>query len=656
MRDRDLDLGIGREITRRDFVSGVSVALSGSLALPWTQTETLARPVAPGEALQATAAGYPPIRTGLRGSHEGSYEVAHQLVEGMRWDDPDETGEEYDLIVVGGGISGLAAAWFYREAVPDARILILDNHDDFGGHAKRNEFSLDGRMLLSHGGTVNITNLNWYGAAARRLMRGIGIDVSRYSEFVDRDLYGSLGMRRSVFFARETFGADSLVAGDQETFGIDSLVVGADRPNWRDFVARTPLSERAREDIVRVHESTVDYLPHLSLEEKVEYLQRTSYEDYLLKVVKIGPEAVAFLETDNDWAIGFDAISAWAAVGIGRPGTDGLGFGTDDNERGESADEPAFFEFPDGNASVARLLVRSLIPDVAPGTTMEDVVAARFDYGKLDRDGSPIRLRLESTAVRVGHRGDPRSAEEVEVTYVRHGRAMRARAGRCVLACYNVIIPHICEELPEEQKRALSFALKAPLVYANVLIRNWTAFASLGVRSVRCPSGYFDAIVLTPPVSIGGYRHARTPDEPIVVRMWRAPLVPEARRRPAPEQWRAGRRALLATTFETVEREIRGQLGRVLSAGGFDPARDIEAITVNRWPHGYAYGHDPETGRVAWMLDELPPERSPWIAARQPFGRIAIANSDALANAMTEGAIGAAELAVEALIAGATTP
>ncbi len=649
MRDRDLDLGVRREITRRDFVSGVSVALSGSLALPWAQTEALASPAAPERTPQAMAAGYPPLRTGLRGSHEGSYEVAHQLVEGARWDDPEETGENYDLIVVGGGISGLAAAWFYREAVPGARILIVDNHDDFGGHAKRNEFSHDGRMLLAHGGTTNITNLNWYSAAAQRLIREIGIDVSRYSEFVDRDLYRSLGMRRAVFFDHETFGADSLVVGDQETFGVDSLVVGDGRPSWREFVARTPLSERAREDIVRVHESIVDYLPHLSLEEKVDYLQRTSYEDYLLKVATISPEAVSFLETDNDWAIGYDAISAWVAVGNGWAGTDGLGFGEEDSGT-ESAEEPAFFEFPDGNASIARLLVRSLIPDIAPGNTMDDVVAARFDYDKLDQDDSPVRLRLESTAVRVGHRGDPQSAEEVEVTYVRHGRAERVRAGGCVLACYNVVIPHICKELPEKQERALSNALKAPLVYANVLIRNWTAFANLGVRSVRCPSGYFDAIVLTPPISIGGYRHARTPDEAIVVRMWRAPLVPEARGRPAAEQWRAARRALLATTFETFEREIRGQLGRVLSAGGFDPARDIEAISVNRWPHGYAYGHDPETGRVAWTLDELPPERAPWTAARQPVGRIAIANSDALANAMTEGAIGAAKLAVDALI------
>ncbi len=643
MSDRDLDLGMRREITRRDFVSGVSVALSGSLALPWAQTHALAAPGAPAAPLQTTAAAYPPIRTGMRGSHEGSYEVAHQLRDGMRWDDPEETGEFYDLIVVGGGISGLAAAWFYREAVPEARILILDNHDDFGGHAKRNEFWHEGRMLLSHGGTIEIVNLNRYGSAAKRLIHALGIDVRRYPEFLNRELYSSLGLRSSVFFDRETFGSDRLLVGEGE-------------PSWREFLARAPLSEAAREQIVRLHETKVDYLPEMTLPEKRDHLRQTSYEDFLLDAAKISPEAVSFLETSNGWAIGLDAISAWVGVGSGWAGTEGLGFGEDDSWGAETAEERLYFQFPDGNSSIARLLVRSLVPGVAPGSTMEDIVAAEFDYGQLDREDSAARIRLDSTAVRVRHLGDPQTAAEVEVTYVRGGRAARVRAGQCVLACYNAVIPHICDELPNRQKQALSQALKAPLIYTNVLIRNWTAFAKLGVDAVRCPGSYFDDINLKPPISIGGYRHAETPDEPTVVRLWRAPLVPEARGLSAAEQWKAGRRGLLTTTFETFERKIRDQLGRILSAGGFDPARDIEAITVNRWPHGYAYGHDPETGQVAWRLDELPPERRPWLAARRPFGRIAIANSDAMADAMTEGAIGAAHLAVEALVALETTP
>ena len=274
MRDRDLDLGMHRDITRRDFVSGISVALSGGLALPWAQMHALASPEAPAKTLQATAAAYPPIRTGMRGSHEGSYEVAHQLVTGVRWDDPEETGERYDLIVVGGGISGLAAAWFYREAVPGARILILDNHDDFGGHAKRNEFWHEDEMRLSHGGTIEIVNLNRYGAAAKRLIYALGIDPKRYPEFFNRELYSSLGLRRSVFFDRETFGSDRLLVGEGE-------------PSWREFLARAPLSEAAREEIVRLHEAKVDYLPEMSLEEKRDYLRLTSYEDYLLHAAKV---------------------------------------------------------------------------------------------------------------------------------------------------------------------------------------------------------------------------------------------------------------------------------------------------------------------------------------------------------------------------------
>jgi spermidine dehydrogenase len=573
----------------------------------------------------------------MRGSHKGSFEVAHQLRDGVRWDNPEETGEHYDLIVVGGGLSGLAAAWFYREEVPGARILILENHDDFGGHAKRNEFWHGDRMLLSHGGTENIQDLRRYKPAGRRLLKALGIDVARYPEFHDETVYESRGLRRAVFFGKETFGTDRVVVGEGE-------------PSWPEFLAKTTLSAAARKDLVRLYESKVDYLEGLKPEERIEFLRKTSYEKYLLEIAGIGPEAVSFVWRSTTWAIGFDAISTWVAAGEGWPGTAGLGV-SDYFETGAVKTEKSLFcQFPDGNATIARLLVRTLVPDVAPGNALDDVVAARFDYGALDVSGSPVRIRLDSTAVNVRHRGDPSSADEVEVTYVRKGRAYRVRGGRCVLACYNVVIPYICDELPAAQKEALSFAVKAPLIYTNVLIRNWTAFARLGLRGARCPGSYFESINLTEPVNIGGYRHSSKPDEPVVVRLFRAPLDPRMRGMPAPEQWRAGRAQLLTTTFETFEHKIRDQLDRILSAGGFDPARDIEAITVNRWPHGYAYGHDPETGQVAWMLDEFTPERSPWIAARQPFGRIAIANSDAVADAMTEGAFRAAHMAIEALV------
>jgi spermidine dehydrogenase len=626
------DLGMDRSITRRDFISGVAMAISGGLGWRWSEARSPAAFYRPPGQLSDS---YPPIRTGMRGSHAGSFEVAHRLRDGVRWDSPQDTGERYDLIVVGGGLSGLAAAWYFREARPGARILVLDNHDDFGGHAKRNEFWHGDRMLLSHGGTENVQDLNRYNEAGRRLMEALGIDVTRYSQFHDETIYGSLGLERAVFFDRETFGTDRLVAGEGQ-------------PSWSGFFAKTPLSKAARDDLVRLYESEVDYLADLSREEKVEFLQKTSYQEFLLETAGISPEAVSYLWRSTTWAIGPDAISAWVATASRWPGTGAVG---DYDSGGAVANGDSLFcQFPDGNATIARLLVRSLVPGVAPGNSLDDVMTARFDYAALDAPDSPVRIRLDSTAVKVGHLGEARDADEVEVCYVRADRAYRVQGAQCVLACYNAVIPYICDELPPAQKAALSHAIKAPLIYTNVLLRNWTAMARLGIHRVRCPGSYFESVSLTEPLNIGAYRHPDKPEEPVVLRLYRAPLDPQMRGKPAPEQWQAGRAELLGTTFETFEREIRDQLGRMLGEGGFDPARDIEAITVNRWPHGYAYGRDPQTGQMAWMLDELPPERSPWIAARKSFGRIAIANSDAVADAMTEGAFEAADLAVRSLL------
>jgi len=610
---------MGRAITRRDLLNGMGIALSGSLLFPWARVEGLPLDLAP----------YPPTLTGIRGSHEGSFEVAHALRDGKRWPDAviEDSGESYDLAVVGGGLSGLSAAWFYRQqAGPEARVLILDNHDDFGGHARRNEFNHQGRMLLGHGGVINIEDFDEYGRPARRLFQALGIDVGRYSEFLNRDLYDSLGMRRGVFFGRESFGTDRLVVEREEE-------------SWTEFFARTPLSAEAQRSLVRLHEQEVDYLPDLSVRQKRDFLRRVTYQEYLLETVGVHPDALPFLAmSDSYWAIGIDALSGWGALWSGYPGLLGLGF--PDREGGQH------FAFPDGNASIARLLVQALIPEVAPPVDMERIVTARLDYSKLDREHSRVRLRLGSTAIHVSHRGESTKATEVEVTYVQNGVARRFRAANCVLACNNSVIPYICPELPGDQRQALSLALKAPLVYTNVLLRNWKAFHKLGVEGIRSPGSYHVSMRLARPMGIGDYRPSIRPEDPTVLFLVRVPLSPGLS---AQEQWRAGRADLLQTTFETFEREIRDQLNRTLGAGGFDSARDIEAITVNRWPHGYAYGQDSETGEVAWVLDEVPPERRPWEQGSKPFGRIAIANSDAAANAMTESAIGEAHRAVKDL-------
>jgi spermidine dehydrogenase len=301
--------------------------------------------------------------------------------------------------------------------------------------------------------------------------------------------------------------------------------------------------------------------------------------------------------------------------------------------------EKYFFHFPDGNASIARMLVRKLIPEAIPGQSAADIVMARADYSKLDQAGSPVRIRLNSTAVRVKHVGDAASAKEVEVAYSQGGKVYTAKAAHCILACWHVVIPYICEELPEKQKTALSEAAKVPLLYTNVALRNWTAFKKLGASSVYAPGSYHSFFTLDIPVSIGGYQCARKPEEPIVIHMMKTPCKPG---RPARDQHRIGRGELFTTPFEVMERNVRDELGRALSAGGFDPARDIAEITVNRWPHGYAYEYN-----SLWDPFWLEGTETPCEVARQPYGRLAIANADAGAYAYTDCAIDHAYRAVE---------
>ncbi len=649
MKRSDRELGMDRAITRRDFISGVGVAITGSsLVGPWTasrlaQAEPSATAGAAG--LDQEATYYPPGAMGMRGSHRGSYEAAHALRDGARWEDlgPEaETGEVYDLVVVGGGLSGLAAAYFFRkEAGPEARILVLDNCDDFGGHATRNEFRSGGRTLLINGGTINIEDLSAYDEPSQAMIRELGIDVGRYAEFHDADLYPSLGLRGGVFF-------------DEETFGVDRLVVGKDGLKVHEFLSRTPLSEPARKDIARLYEDRVDYLPGRSLEEKAGALRQMSYLQFLTDLAKVDAGVVPYFQTwrQGYWGIGNDALPAEIARVTGFPGFQGMGFPDSGPSEGAfpvvTPTSDQYFRFPDGSASIARLLVRSMIPATAPGGSAEDIVTARLDYAQLDRDGAPTRIRLNSTAVRVRHVGDNESSREVEVTYLRSGQARRVRGRSCVLACYNAMIPYMCPELPEAQREALSYALKAPKVYTSVLIRNWKAFQRLGLSQAFCPGSYHDSVGLGDPISMGEYRCPRTPDEPMVLQLYRVPTYPGL---PAPEQWKKGMFELQITSFEVFEREVRDQLGRMLSGGGFDPARDIEAITVNRWPHGYIFGYDPTTEEVAWT-SEWPVQERPWLRARQPFGRIAIANCDAANNAMTEASFGEAHRAIREVLGG----
>jgi spermidine dehydrogenase len=613
-------------ISRRDFLNGAALTIAAGLT--------------PAAQIAAQPGRYPPALTGLRGHHEGSFEVAHALArEGRKFPiDGLPTEETYDLVVVGGGVSGLAAAWFYRRARPAARILVLDNHDDFGGHAKRNEFTLAGRRIIGYGGSQSLQSPNTlYSPVAKGLLRELGVDVARFESAFERGLYPSLGLSRGLFFNREAFGRDALVPGEPPRADADETAqrLSNARP-LSEFVSAFPIGDASKAQLISLYTGTKDPLAGKSVEEKRNILKRTSYRDYLIRILGCSEEVANCFQgrTLGFFGLGADAVPAAEVRDLGYPGFAGLGLPQDTST---AWSEPYIYHFPDGNASLARFLVRLLIPDVAPGRTMDDVVLAPFDYGKLDDAAQNVRIHLDSTCIDVRHAGD-----KVRLAYIRRGALRGVEARHAVLACFHMMIPHIMPELPAPQRAALAKNVKTPIVYTNVLVRNWRAFVNLKVHAVAAPMAFHHLVALDFPVSLGGYRHPRDPAEPMVLHLAHVPGAPN-QGLDARSQFRIGQGKLLTMTFADFEERIRDELDRMLGPGGFSSARDIAAITVNRWTHGYSY-----VANSLYDPDDY--EETVLAAARQKFGRVAIANTDAGGDAWVHYAIDQAERAVRELL------
>lgn len=635
MNKRDRELGMGRDISRRDFVGGAATLVAGSTLLGTSGCEpnTLqSQPTTPGpvgfkRSFAPDQSAYPPIRTDLRGSHEGSYNVAHALAREGRTDwgtaqAVDNT--HYDLVVVGAGLSGLASAFYYREQYPDARILILDNHDDFGGHAKRNEFQIGDRTIVGYGGSQSLEGPGNYPDMVKDLIRKVGIDTTKFdSEYYDHDFYRRHDLGMNLFFDEKTYGRNETVRiSTFDPWYFVPAQVG-DIP-FETSLAQMPLSHEAKQELRRLHTMTDDMLPDQGIFAEGDYLDQITYLELITKHFGITNEQVIGLYHNMPaayFARGIDQLSAVDAIGFGLPGLNMTSLGAFEGLLRYAlaiGTEPYTYHFPDGNAGLARLIVRHLIPDIAPGNNMEDIVPAQFDYTKLDHPESKTRIRLNSTAINIEHDGPAHAANSVNITFVRNGEVERIRGKQCILACYGQVIPHLCPTMPAKQREALGEQTKAPLVYTNVLLRNWQAIKNQHVAIAHCPGSWHQLALTDFPVSMGDYKFANNEDHPIMMSLHAALVVPGL---PLREQYKVARSILLGTSFEDIEREVRLQISGMLAPGGLDPAKDILGITVNRHAHGYA--------RNAKHFKDKNYEQAPHITGRQPFGRIRIANSDA---------------------------
>ena len=586
------------KITRRDFVNGSLIAL-GSTLLPQFGQNAMASPDRPY---------YPPGLSGLRGSHPGSNDTAHRLAFGQtsHWNKSASTDEPYDLVIVGAGLSGLAAARFYQQQHGiDKKILIIDNHDDFGGHAKRNEHIIDGQRLISYGGSQTLVEPLHTSSILKNLFEDIGIDLDRFNTAFDRGFFKRHNLGAVTYFNAEHFGQDRVVR--HPFCNYYNYIEGLQGAKLSDeaAAAAAPLSPNGRAQLLRVLKSGLHSLP-VPADQRADYMENNLYFNYLTETLGIDDEGVLRMARHSglDWSNASTEILTIAeAKECGA-----LGFAP---VPVYDPDNPYIHHFPDGNAGVARALVKRLIPSVAKGVNAEALVSSMFDYQQLDRPGSKVRIRLNSTVVKVAHEGDPRRSERVNVHYVQGQNAHVVTAKHVIMACYNMMIPYIVKGLPEQQSEALRQQQKSPLIYTTVGLRHWRALKAEEIGFAMCPGNTHQAVFMDFPVSLGDYRYTESADAPCILQMISCPYS-ETPGKPREEQYREARYQMLARQFSDYESDIRTHLSGMLPSQHFQFDRDVAGITINRWAHGYTVAGPAGTAKIG----------------RQPFGRIAIANAD----------------------------
>ncbi|MCP3938545.1 MAG: NAD(P)-binding protein, partial [Actinomycetia bacterium] len=514
--------------------------------------------------------------------------------------------ELFDLVVVGAGFSGLSAAIVYRDNNPGARVLILDNHDEFGGHARRNTFDVDGTTLIAGGGTYELEAHRWASSQSAAILDRIGLDPDRLAGYWQSDRIEKLGLTAGFFSDETSHGVPSSWARDMYA-----------KP-WGEFFAQTNLNPDVAADLAQL--CTAREAP-TGL--RSDDLADRTYRQYIEDDLGLSNDATRFAEiyVKDMLGAGAEALSASAMVDYG-PGFDWAGgdWSPDESQRYTYM---AASRYPDGMHTLVRGLLAELIPAAFSRTGsldelfLADVCDEAFELG-------PVHLRLNSTVVHVEHDGDPDTAERVNVVYVNGDAAHRVHARQFIMAGGGFIARRVLRDMPAENLAAATEAVHCPMVYTNVALRRWTSIAEAGVYWGGFTDWPYQTFMLQHPIYPPGWDAPFDPDEPITVMLTGGAVGQGAT---ALEQAIAGRTALEATSRETHEEGVANLLERMFGATGFQRS-DIAAMTINRFGHGYGFFKGPD-------------EDGAHRRARRSWGRISIAHSDSQGEVWAHSAIDA---------------
>lgn len=625
----DHALGMDASITRRDFLGSTLLASGAGLLSGMNPAELLAitGTSAPGAA-QDDWTGYGGVGE-YRRSNGNTFEVmqaGHKMRDGV-YDplpaDVIETGETYDCVVVGGGISGLAAALFFRRGTgqrqtgAEKSCLILENHPIFGGEAKQNEFEVDGKRLIAHQGSAIYLVPYPYSFIAR-FYDSIGLKAPKltYQQWggagpamaLGRTPYDSAGLSRGQygFWFGDKFGQRP---GTWLIDPVGKKMEGA------------PVSADARRELLRwfsgaaADESKFDP-PKYEGDEISRKLDAITLEQHMMERYRLGRETIRTYLSPVEGGgsgLGPDALSAFCdyAADLLHPWDEG-------------SDETVQM-FPGGNTTIARLMAKALLPASMDGpATVDGVTRRAVNFEALDAAGSNVRLRLSATAVAVEHDGDPAKANSLSIAYAKDGKVFRVKARSAVMAGGSWTAKHVIKDLGEVQRNAYGQFYRSPCMMANVAVRNWGFFEKMGITGCRWFEGvgnYFDVVRQA---VCGDVARTISPDDPVVLSLKVLYSYPGES---TESQGHRGRGEMITTSFREYERRIRQQFMEMFAGAGFDAERDIAGIVLNRWGHAYL---NPQPG-FFFGNDGKPAPRD--VLRAEPFGRIAFANTD-LAGAM----------------------